>query len=175
MKTITKEKLFEMKDDITFREEFEYEKDLDKPISIISLITGDSKTGFHSTTEFLWLAGEILPREKIVIFACDCALINVELIKPYVTEEYYKYIINFLNNPTKEKALKTAEELSYAYNLCCTKSYNYKVCRAIDYVICATRSIFADNNDLAGYEAAHACPEDLEKSQVDKLLIKLFS
>ena len=40
---------------------------------------------------------EKLPRERLIKCACDCALINIDLIKPYT--EKFELIKNFLANP----------------------------------------------------------------------------
>ena len=47
----------------------------------------------------VWLMSKILPHEKIVKFVCDCALINVELLKPCTC--HYDLIEDFLENAHK--------------------------------------------------------------------------
>ncbi len=49
---------------------------------------------------------EMLSKEKIGIFLCDCALLNVDKIKPYTDK--YNEIFDWLNNPSKEGAHSVA-------------------------------------------------------------------
>lgn len=65
----------------------------DDPVEVSTLVGGK-----NTISDLLWLAGKKLPKEKIVRFACDCALINIEKIKPYTDK--YELIVDFLNNPT---------------------------------------------------------------------------
>ena len=64
----------------------------DEPVEVSSLVGGEV-----TYSDLLWLAGEKLPRERVVRFACDCALLNIELIKPYTDK--YDLILEFLRNP----------------------------------------------------------------------------
>lgn len=61
------------------------------PVEISSLIGG-----MNTTRDLLWLAGEILPREVIVKFACKCALISLPLIEGYTDK--YEVIAEFLKD-----------------------------------------------------------------------------
>lgn len=81
----------------------------DEPVNVLSLIGGKNKA-----EDLLWLAGKTLPKEKIVRFACDCALINIEKIKPYTHE--CQLIIEFLNNSTASTARVAAVNASCAAN-----------------------------------------------------------
>jgi len=80
------------------------EDDLDRFImqtnnsdEVASLIGGE-----NMVSDLLWLAGKTLLAKKLVRFACDCALVNVELIKPYTAD--FDLIIGFLNDPSDTKA-----------------------------------------------------------------------
>ncbi len=62
----------------------------DEAVDVGSLVGG--KNTYH---DLLWLAGKKLSKDKIRKFACDCALINIELIKPCTDK--YNLILEFLN------------------------------------------------------------------------------
>ena len=64
----------------------------DQPVSIVSLIGGE-----NTISDLLWLYSEIYDTKDIINFSCKCALINIELIKPYTDK--YDLIVGFLNNP----------------------------------------------------------------------------
>ena len=94
MKTITKQELIELNACRDGLRRFTAQtNDTDASVEILSLIGGHNTVG-----DLLWLAGKILPKEKIVKFACDCALINIEMIKPYT--DRYDEIVAFLKEPT---------------------------------------------------------------------------
>ena len=65
----------------------------DLPVDVASLVGGE-----NTNNDLLWLAGKFITRDRIVRFACDCALINLELIKPYTDK--YELIEEFLKTPT---------------------------------------------------------------------------
>lgn len=65
----------------------------DEPVEVSSLVGGEN---YYS--DLLWLAIKKLPKERIVRFVCDCALLNIELIKPHTNN--YDQIVEFLRNPT---------------------------------------------------------------------------
>ena len=75
----------------------------DEPVEVISLIGGE-----NTVSDLLWLAGKILSKEKIVRFACDCALLNIELIRPYTND--FNLIQDFLNNPSQNAAARAARD-----------------------------------------------------------------
>lgn len=78
----------------------------DEPVNVASLVSGK-----NTYVDLLWLAGEKIPKERIVRFACDCALINIELIKPYTDK--YDMIVEFLHDPTAYAAY-AARAAAYA-------------------------------------------------------------
>ncbi len=72
-----------------------------QPVDVVSLVGGK-----NTTSDLLWLAGRKLPKNKIVRFACDCALLNVEKIKPYTNK--YDQIVAFLRCPVPDAARAAA-------------------------------------------------------------------
>lgn len=61
-------------------------------VDVASLVDGLNTYG-----DLLCLAGECLPKERIARFACDCALINIDLIEPHT--DIYDLIVGWLRNP----------------------------------------------------------------------------
>jgi hypothetical protein len=49
--------------------------------------------------------------DVLLKFSCACALVNIELIKPYTKD--FDFILEFLENPTKEK-VRAAARAAYA-------------------------------------------------------------
>lgn len=84
-----------------------------KSVDVSSLIGG-----YNTYYDLLWLAGKKLDKERIVRFACDCALINIELIKPYTDK--YDLIARWLqipnNNYTVARAACRAAAAAYNAN-----------------------------------------------------------
>jgi len=90
---ITKQQLIEMNACETGLHRFIEQTDgTDEPVDVSDLIGG-----LNTYDDLLWLAGKTIPDERIVRFACDCTLINIEKIKPYTDE--YDSIVGFLHNP----------------------------------------------------------------------------
>ena len=112
----------------------------DEPVEIVSLIGGE-----NTVSDLLWLAGKILPKEKIVRFACDCALLNIELIRPYTND--FNLIQDFLNNPSQNAAAAA---------------------RAADAAADAAYAAYAADYAAAAARAAYA-------ADINKLLVKLFT
>ena len=69
----------------------------DDAVEVASLVGG-----INTYYDFLWLAGKKLGKDKIIKFACDCALINIEKIKPYTVK--YELIVGFLESAGKANA-----------------------------------------------------------------------
>lgn len=137
-------------------------------VEVSSLIGGE-----NTYSDFLWLAGKKLSKERIVRFACNCALINIEKIKPFTDK--YDLIIDFLNNPTDAATCAAYD----AYSAACD-AYS---------AACDAHASDAAYSAYSAYAAAHAAAADysadvaadayiasragcLEK--VDHLLRKLF-
>ena len=79
----------------------------DQPVSIVSLIGGE-----NTISDLLWLYSEIYDTKDIINFSCKCALINIELIKPYTDK--YDLIVDFLNNPVDASRVDAARTATYA-------------------------------------------------------------
>jgi hypothetical protein len=71
--------------------------DTNEPVEIASLVGGENTIG-----DLTWLAIKICDKQDLIKFSCKCALINVELIKPYTDK--YDLIVGFLNNPSNGDA-----------------------------------------------------------------------
>ncbi len=130
-------------------------------VEVVSLIGGENTYG-----DLLWLAGKILAKSKIVRFACDCALLNIEKIKPYTDD--YDLIVNFLNDPGDDAgyAARAARDADTAAGY----AYTYAAYAAIyvtihDNINSASRA--------AGYAARDAARAGSE-NEVNDLLRKLF-
>ena len=128
----------------------------DEPIEVLSLIGGK-----NTNSDLIWLAGETLQKEKIIRFACDVALINIEQIKPYTSQ--YDLIVEFLINPINARAADTATAIAIhagdAAIIAHTVAIAIRFADALDVAISArTVAIFA-----------HTTQE-----QINELLVKLF-
>ena len=142
----------------------------DEPVEVISLIGGE-----NTVSDLLWLAGKILSKEKIVRFACDCALLNIELIRPYTND--FNLIQDFLNNPSQNAA--AARDAAYAaaraardaddHARDAARDAAYAAARAGDAAYAAARA--GDAAARAG-DAAYAAAR---AADINKLLVKLFT
>ena len=142
----------------------------DEPVEIVSLIGGE-----NTVSDLLWLAGKILSKEKIVRFACDCALLNIELIRPYTND--FNLIQDFLNNPSQNaaRAAYAAARAAYAAaNAAYAAAY-----AAYAAAYAAYAAAYADDADDAAYAArtAYAVYADdaAYAADINKLLVKLFT
>jgi len=87
----------------------------DEPVEVVSLIDGQ-----NTVNDLLWLAGNAVNKDKIVRFACDCALINIELIKPYTDK--YDFIVEFLRDPSADAARSAYAAARSAYAAAAARS-----------------------------------------------------
>ena len=121
-----------------------------------------------------------IPKERIVKFACDCALINVELIKQYTTDEDYQMVVNFLNNPTYNAAL-AANAADAAYH-----ATHVALAADADAAYYAADADAAANAAYAAYaayaaltadaaDAADAAADAGNSDKVDTLINELFA
>lgn len=123
---------------------------IDEPVDVVRLVGGE-----NTISDLLWLAGKILPKEKIVRFACDCALLNIELIQPYTND--FNLIQDFLNNPARAaRDAAAADAAAYA---------------AADAYAAAYAADAAADAARAAYAAAYAA----DVADINKLLVKLFT
>lgn len=123
--------------------------------------------GENTYSDLLWLVGKKIDKNRIVRFACDCALINIELIKPYTDK--YDLIVGFLKNPTDDTARDAyaaadaarAARAAYA-------AYAARAARAAAYAAYA-----ADAADAAAYAADAAAYAD--DATINQLLRDMFN
>ena len=130
----------------------------------------------------LWLVSKHQTRERIVRFACDCALINIELIKPYTDK--YELILGFLRNPTDNEAtvaytaslaaarVASANEATAAYKA--ARAVTYSVETAV-YTACTdyARDAATSARDAAYYAGADDNANNA--NTVNKLLVELIN
>ena len=141
-----------------------------EPVEVLSLIGGK-----NTISDLAWLAGETLPKEKIVRFACDCALINIELIKPYTDK--YDLIVNFLKNPESMgsyAAYANAASARAAAANAASAAAVYAARAANSASAAAVYAARAANSARAAAAAARAAYAD-SKEKVNQLLIELFT
>lgn len=151
----------------------------DEPVEVISLIGGK-----NTVSDLLWLAGKILSKEKIVRFACDCALLNIELIRPYTND--FNLIQDFLNNPSQNAAAAVdaayaaadtaaayaADAAAYAADTAVAAAA-YAAAYAADAAYAAAYAA-ADTAVVATAYAAYAAANTAD-ADVNKMLVKLFT
>ncbi len=80
----------------------------DEMVNVSSLVGGA-----NTYSDLLWLAGKTISKDRIVKFSCDCALINIDMIKSYTDK--YDLIVGFLRNPTAADASRAARAAYAAY------------------------------------------------------------
>lgn len=175
---ISKQQLIEMGACESIIKRFvEQTNNTDEPVEVSSLIGGKD-----TYSDLLWLAGETLSAEKIVRFACDVALINIDLIKPYTDE--FDLIIDFLNNPTDDAAARTAyatartaaDTRATATRAAYTARTARTAARAAYYAAraAATHTARTTYTACTAYYAAIDAADD-NKKKIDQLLIELFN
>lgn len=159
----------------------------EESVKVISLVG----MGAVTTCDLLWLAGKKLPKEKIIKFACDCALLNIELIKPYTDK--YDLIVEFLNNPTDcdiaADAFIAARDVRAA---AASAASDVRVTRGSDAAVYASTNAatyaayaavythayvyaVAFDVDYAANTATYATSSGVSKEEINKLLVELFS
>ena len=144
----------------------------DEPVEVSSLVGGK-----NTHEDLLWLAGKKLPKDRIVRFACDCALLNNKLIEPYT----YKYdlIVEFLRNPTAARAgARTAARAGVRATACAATRAAGWAAGAADAAYAAYTSTYATGAAwaagwAAGTTACAAAAENRDK--VNELLRGLFA
>lgn len=143
--------------------------DTSEPVEVSSLIGG-----VNTYNDLLWLAGKKLSREVIVRFACDCALINIELIKPYTDK--YEEIVAFLEEPTYAAAWDARDASNSARAAARDSNSAWGAARVADVAARAVHSARAAGAAAwAGAAASTAAVSPESKQKVDQLLIALFS
>lgn len=144
-------------------------KNTSEPVFISQLVGWED-----SIRDSVRSVGKLLPPNKLVKFAKDCALINIELIKPLCTEEKYQLILDFLNNESDDIAAHAA------YEAIATVAAGATVHAAVAADIAARSAhavYYADITVCAAENAAQCAANVSEESRekVNQLLIKLFT
>jgi len=129
----------------------------DESVEVLSLIGGK-----NITSDLLWLADLTLPKDKLVRFACDVALINIEKIKPYTDK--YDLIVEFLKNPTADAADAAAD----AADAGDAAAY------AADAFIAAHAAATVATVVYAGYAGATVATTGATQEQINESLAKMF-
>lgn len=139
----------------------------DDAVEVASLVGG-----LNTYSDLLWLAGEKLSKERIVRFACDCALINIELIKPYTDK--YDMIVDFLRDPTAAYAAAYAAANAAAVANAYAVANAAAVANAVANATTAARaaSWAARAASWAATTAARAAAGS--QDEINVLLVKLF-
>lgn len=124
--------------------------------------------GENTYSDLLWLVGKKIDKNRIVRFACDCALINIELIKPYTDK--YDLIIEFLKNPTRADAARAAAYADDAATAA-ARAAAYADADAARAAAYADDAAAADTADAAAYAAYAACAADNADADADAAAI----
>ena len=137
-----------------------------EPVEVLSLIGGE-----NTLPDLVWLASKSLPKERIVRFACDCALINIEEIKPYTDD--YDIIVEFLRNPTGGGLVAYAiDDAACA----AARVAIYGVAHAAAYAAARAVDVYFDVVQDAVYiHAAHAAHAAGDEEKVNELLKEMFA
>jgi len=110
-------------------------------VDVASLVGGK-----NTYSDILWLLnGKGVSTDRIVRFSCDCALINIDLIKPYTDK--HDLIFEFLKNRVGNNA-RAADSAAYAAAsaayaaaaACAADSAAYAAARAAAYAAAAARA-----------------------------------
>ena len=150
---ISKQELIEMKACSDGLKRFmQQTNNTDEPVDVASLVNGK-----NTYSDLLWLAGEKLDKSRIVRFACDCALLNIELIKPYTDK--YDLIVEFLKNPnaaiTAYAADAAAANAAYAA-YAAARAADVTYADAADARATAAAAVYAADAVRAASRAAYA-------------------
>ena len=168
---ISKQQLIDMKACEDVLERFiEQTNNTDELVDVLSLIGGK-----NTVYDLLWLAEETLSKEKLVRFACDLALINIEKIKPYTDQ--YDLIVESLTSPTAD-----SDEVHVALRAVAADAAAIYVADAIYaiydadaadaiYAVYAAR-VAADATVDSAVDAAVRA--GATQSQINTLLVKMF-
>ncbi|MFT6347048.1 MAG: hypothetical protein ACJAYB_000029 [Psychromonas sp.] len=146
--TITKQKLLNLGAHQGLISRFiEQTGNTDQPVDILSLIGAE-----NATDDLLWLAGQTLPKIKIVQFAVECAESVLHLNSDPRAIAAIQSAKDWLEEPSEENRLLAREAFTYANNA----TYDTDAARAAYY---AANAAAADNAYAAintAYAAAAA-------------------
>ncbi len=150
----------------------------DEEVEVLSLVAGE-----NTASDSLWLAGKTLSKQKIVDFACDLALINIDKIKQYTDD--FDLIVESLRS--REFTFAAAVAVDYAVDYVdavAAASVDAADYAAVDYVDAVAYAIAATTATYAA-DAADAADDAIATialvasvasvDEVNKLLIKMFS
>lgn len=153
----------------------EQTKNTDELVDVASLVDG-----VNITSDLVWLAVKTIRDKRVVKFACDCALLNIEKIKPYTDE--YDMIVKFLKDRVggqigANRVLHSVTQARRrAYDTHTTEVNTNKSVHAANSVegavhcFLSPRSIFADNAATYAFYAS-----DCVTTAIDELLIQMFN
>jgi len=172
---ISKQQLIDTKACKDVLERFiEQTNNTDELVEVLSLIGGKNTVG-----DLVWLAGETLHKEKLVRFACDLALINIEKIKPYTDQ--YDLIVEFLMNPTTARVDDSAAARVAALRAASAAVYTARVAAravihaAIYAALQADRvALYAVDSADTLYAVRDAVRAGATQDQINTLLVKMF-
>ncbi|AHK11636.1 hypothetical protein S140_229 [Shewanella sp. phage 1/40] len=146
--------------------------DTDNSVYVTSLIGGK-----NTYSDLLWLAGKKLDQSRIVRFACDCALLNIETIKPYTDQ--YDLIVESLKNPSAADAAINAINAANAAIINAANAYNANTGNVYVAYSAANATINAYNaktdNDYAASAANAAAYDGGKKMLINDLLVAMFN
>jgi hypothetical protein len=165
----------------------EQTNDTDELVDVASLVGGK-----NTLSDLTWLASKKVPKEHLLRFSCDCALINIKLIKPYTNK--YELIVKWLENPTTDAAAAyaaaayaaaanaatdAAYAAAYAANAAANAAYAadaYAAANAAAYAAAYAAANAAYAADA--YAAANAAADDDDDEcgeRINELLIEMFN
>lgn len=125
--------------------------------------------GKNTYGDILWLIGKFTTKKRLMRFACDCALVNIELIKPYIDD--YELIKDFLVSPSPNAASYVVVNAANAANVAYTANADNAVCAAA----ATANATYASNVTYAVYAATNAAAAASNPSAVNSLLIELIN
>ena len=104
-------------DDAVLNAFIEQTNDTDKPVDLASLVGGKIPI-----EDLAWLSCVLCtsPEQRVKMIRCvkDCALINIELIKPFVTKRDYNSIVKFLGNDVRFASDAVRQAAIRSYKAC---------------------------------------------------------
>lgn len=142
---------------------------ISESIDVASLVGGINTYG-----DLLWLAGKKLTKERIVRFACDCALININKIEPYCYGNCFSAILEFLYNPSAnnvgiDSLIKTVTNNIANNNVTAAATV------VIDTVDVAHAAYVSKLNDNVAFYTAYVACNTNANTAVNNLLIEMFN
>jgi len=152
----------------------------DEAVEVSSLIGG-----LNTVSDLAWLAGKTLSKGEVLRFACDCALMNIDLIKPYTVR--FEEIVAFLKAPHGGDADAAAycahaascdAHAAYAAGdgIACDASYAaYAAYAAACAYTSSTSNIYADNAVYAVTDVVNAAINAADSCiEINDLMRELF-